>query len=81
MTPDHEDFDSWLCVPPPGWQRTNRQFAITPDSSVPREVSNKELDEFYYDAGLYSGDLEDDLPEEDSNFIDEEEKTLFYYPQ
>ena len=68
LLPGDPEFDKWLCKPPPNWQdhaARNDQipsFAITPDSSVLTEVTQKQLDELMYDANLY---LDEDLIEDE----------------
>jgi hypothetical protein len=78
MVPDHEDFNKWLATPPPGWKDGKTlNFAITPDSSVPVEISDKLLDELYYDAHLF-GDEESYADEEELYSWIGEEGILIY---
>lgn len=72
--PGDPEFDFWLSQPPPGWKeavaKNNCQpfFAVTPDSSIPKLISEKELNELTFDAGLYWDTSE------------ENEETICYYP-
>lgn len=79
ITPDHPMFSRWLSVPPPNWkeERANvSAFAITPDSGVLVGVTEKQLDEFIFDAGLYWNESES----EDDSSSDSEDESFCYYP-
>lgn len=81
--PDDPDFSKWLAEPPPGWKNERSLiYAITPDSSIPKLVSTKELNELYYDAGLYGdgSELEGDELENFENDIEEIEDSILLYP-
>lgn len=71
-TPEHPDFDTYLCQPPPGWQENHLEdgqgYMVVDKYGMPRMASHREFVE-YSEGGEYE-EVVSLQPEEDDDYLE-----------